>query len=169
MASGGREPPESQGAHAPRSPRWQEVGSEFLRRVAIMPNGFPCPNPSCSHVFTATTIAGTGSLTCPRCGTVFQFRPGAQAPPRETAPAFDPYYQWLGIPQDKRPPTHYQLLGISPAEQDVLVIHQAAVQRMNHLNTLQTGLQAQECTRILGEVALARAVLLDPIKRQEYD
>jgi hypothetical protein len=30
--------------------------------------------------------------------------------------AFDPYRKWLAIPEDSRPPTHYQLLGISPDE-----------------------------------------------------
>ena len=26
----------------------------------------------------------------------------------------DPYRVWLGIPPESRPPTHYELLGISP-------------------------------------------------------
>ena len=29
-------------------------------------------------------------------------------------PVFDSYHKWLGIPEGHRPPTHYQLLGISP-------------------------------------------------------
>ena len=37
---------------------------------------------------------------------------------------FDPYHKWLGIPKDQRPPTHYQLLGISPTEQDREVIEE---------------------------------------------
>ena len=40
---------------------------------------------------------------------------------------FDPYHKWLGIPKDQRPPTHYQLLGISPTEQDREVIEEAAI------------------------------------------
>ena len=27
---------------------------------------------------------------------------------------FDPYSRWLGLPPGPRPPTHYQLLGLSP-------------------------------------------------------
>ena len=37
-------------------------------------NGLACPNPTCTHVFAADAIKGAESLTCPRCGTTFQFR-----------------------------------------------------------------------------------------------
>jgi len=40
-----------------------------------MPTGLACPNPICSHVFPPSVI-GTASLSCPRCGSVFQFRAG---------------------------------------------------------------------------------------------
>jgi hypothetical protein len=43
-----------------------------------MPNGFPCPNPVCTQVFPADAVKGAAALTCPRCGTVYQFR---TAPP----------------------------------------------------------------------------------------
>jgi hypothetical protein len=48
-----------------------------------MANGFPCPNPTCAHVFPQNSVAGVAALTCPRCGTLFQFRsgPAAAAPP----------------------------------------------------------------------------------------
>src|SRR5262245_3512191 len=46
-----------------------------------MPTGFACLNPTCSHVFPATA-QGASALTCPKCGSVFQFRAGvAPAPP----------------------------------------------------------------------------------------
>jgi hypothetical protein len=45
-----------------------------------MPNGLPCPNPACTHVFPAGTLKGVGALTCPRCGKRFQFRPAAAQP-----------------------------------------------------------------------------------------
>jgi hypothetical protein len=38
---------------------------------------FPCPNPTCTHTFTQNDVRGIASLTCPKCGTVFQFRSGA--------------------------------------------------------------------------------------------
>jgi hypothetical protein len=46
---------------------------------------FPCPNPTCTHTFTKDDVRGIASLTCPKCGTVFQFRTGTSAaPPRTT-------------------------------------------------------------------------------------
>src|SRR2546425_801927 len=38
-------------------------------------NGIPCPNPTCTHIFPAAAVVGAASLTCPRCGGVFRFRP----------------------------------------------------------------------------------------------
>ena len=62
---------------------------------------------------------------------------------------FDPYHKWLGIPKDQRPPTFYQLLGITPGEEDVEVIEEAAIR--------QTTLPAQEpCTSTNVAIALSR-------------
>lgn len=44
-----------------------------------MSQGFPCPNPTCPHVFPTAAVAGAAVLTCPRCATVFQFHSGAAA------------------------------------------------------------------------------------------
>ena len=45
-----------------------------------MSNGFPCPNPTCTHVFAPNSIKGVASVSCPLCGTVFQFRNAPVAP-----------------------------------------------------------------------------------------
>ncbi len=82
---------------------------------------------------------------------------------------FDPYHKWLGIPQEHRPPTYYQLLGIAAAEKDVEVIEEAAIRQTTHVRAYQIGAHAAECTRILNEIAQARQVLLNPAKRKEYD
>lgn len=82
---------------------------------------------------------------------------------------FDPYHKWLGIPPDQRPPTYYQLLGVSPGEEDVEVIEEAAIRQAAHLRTYQIGPHATECTRVLTEIAEARRVLRDPAKRRTYD
>ncbi|MCI0381043.1 MAG: WD40 repeat domain-containing protein, partial [Gemmataceae bacterium] len=82
---------------------------------------------------------------------------------------FDPYHRWLGIPKDHRPPTLYQLLGIAANESDKEVIEEAAIRQTTHLRAYQIGPHAQDCTRILNEVALARTTLLNPAKRKEYD
>jgi hypothetical protein len=45
-----------------------------------MSYGLPCPNPACEHTFPPAAVKGAASLTCPRCGTVYQLRAGATAP-----------------------------------------------------------------------------------------
>src|SRR5437763_2390949 len=82
---------------------------------------------------------------------------------------FDPYHKWLGIPKDQRPPTYYQLLGISPQETDADVINEAAVRQTTHVRTYQIGPNAADCTRILNEISQARTTLQSPSKRREYD
>src|SRR5205814_1653974 len=42
-----------------------------------MPKEFPCPNPACTQLFPAEALAGVSALACPKCGAVFQLRPGA--------------------------------------------------------------------------------------------
>ena len=81
---------------------------------------------------------------------------------------FDPYHKWLGIPRDQRPPTYYQLLGISPDEQDVEVIEEAALMRIAHLRNYQLGPHAEECSRLLRELGEANETLCDPEKRAVY-
>jgi hypothetical protein len=59
-----------------------------------MSNGFACPNPSCTYVFSPGAVKGAAALVCPRCGGTFQFRPAAKQraplpdnPPKAPAPA----------------------------------------------------------------------------------
>lgn len=82
---------------------------------------------------------------------------------------FDAYHKWLGIPPGRRPPTHYQLLGINPTERDRDVIESAAVRQTAYVRHFQAGAYGKECARILGELAQARLVLIDPLKRAAYD
>lgn len=55
-----------------------------------MPATIPCPNPNCGQMFAAETIQGTGKLACPRCGTVFQFRPATPQPAQQQIPIAQP-------------------------------------------------------------------------------
>jgi hypothetical protein len=80
---------------------------------------------------------------------------------------FDPYRKWLGIRQ--YPPTHYELLGIRPDEQDPEVINEAANRQTNRLRAYQIGPRARDCSRILKEIATARLTLVNPARRQRYD
>jgi hypothetical protein len=82
---------------------------------------------------------------------------------------FDPYRKWLGIPEGKRPPTHYQLLGISPDERDPEVINAAVVRQSAYVRNFQAGKYSAEATRLLNEIAAAKVCLLDPQKRTRYD
>ncbi|MEQ8788053.1 MAG: hypothetical protein RIC55_17225 [Pirellulaceae bacterium] len=82
---------------------------------------------------------------------------------------FDPYHKWLGIPPEEQPPHFYRLLAIRIFEDDVDVIEAAADQRMAHLRTLQTGKYADLSQKLLNEVAVARACLLDERRRAMYN
>src|SRR3954463_4026214 len=82
---------------------------------------------------------------------------------------FDPYHKWLGIPKKHRPPTLYQLLGISAEETDPEVIDEAAIRQTTHVRAYQLGEYATECVQLLNEIAQARSVLLNPAKRRKYD
>ncbi|HUY32108.1 MAG TPA: hypothetical protein VMV69_04950 [Pirellulales bacterium] len=82
---------------------------------------------------------------------------------------FDPYHKWLGIPAEFRPPTYYQLLGISPQEQDRDVIDAAVLRQSAYVRNFQSGRYGADATRILTEIAAAKLCLLNPIKRGQYD
>src|SRR5262245_39327981 len=89
--------------------------------------------------------------------------------PLELLPMFDPYHRWLGIPKHARPPTHYQLLGLAHGEDDLEVIDEAAIRQTTHVRAYQIGPHAEQCTRLLNEIALAKATLLNPAKKRAYD
>lgn len=82
---------------------------------------------------------------------------------------FDPYHKWLGIPPGKRPPTHYQLLGLPQDETDPEVIHAASLNRSAYVRNFQRGAQGDDAARILTELASAELCLLNPSKRAVYD
>ena len=85
--------------------------------------------------------------------------------------AFDPYYQWLGIPPKDQPPNHYRLLGLETFEENRNVIATAADRQMGFIKNYQTGpVEAEELSqRILNELAAARLCLLNPEKKSAYD
>lgn len=83
--------------------------------------------------------------------------------------ALDPYHEWLGIPKDRRPPTHYQLLGISPEEASRKVIEGAFRRQTKHVKEFLGGPDDRHAQQILGELEDAKSVLLDRNLRREYD
>lgn len=82
---------------------------------------------------------------------------------------FDPYRKWLGIPEADRPPTHYQLLAISPEERDPEVINAASLRQSAYVRGFQTGKYADHATQVLNELAAATVCLLNSARRAEYD
>jgi len=83
--------------------------------------------------------------------------------------AFDPYYQWLGIPPEEQPPDHYRLLGIKLFEQNPDVIEAASDRQMGHLRTYQGGRHSDLSQKLLNEVAAAKVCLLRPQQKAAYD
>jgi hypothetical protein len=64
--------------------------------------------------------------------------------------------------------SYYQVLDISPGEQDPQVIEEAALRWSRHFRAYQLT-RASECTLRLNEIARALSTLLDPVRRREYD
>lgn len=85
------------------------------------------------------------------------------------ASTFDPYHRWLGIPLADQPPHHYRLLGLNLFEADPEVIRDAVERQMAHVRTYQLGPHADLSQRILNELGVAKACLLDPQKKSDYD
>lgn len=83
---------------------------------------------------------------------------------------FDPYLQWFKIPADRRPPTHYELLGVSREEaDDPVAVRDAAERRSDQLLRHTSGPYSAECVRLAAEVEEARDTLLDQTLRRRYD
>ena len=87
-------------------------------------------------------------------------------PPEKT---FNPYREWLSIPDHQQPPTHYRLLSIENFESDPTVIANAADRAMIFVRTFQTGQHSDESQRLLNEISAARVCLLNEAKKREYD
>jgi hypothetical protein len=81
----------------------------------------------------------------------------------------DLYRKLLALPDGKRPPSYYELLGVTSDEHDADVIAEAALMRSSHLDRYRSGEYAEECERILNEIATATEALCDPRLRSEYD
>ena len=82
---------------------------------------------------------------------------------------FDPYHKWLSIPLAKRPPTYYQLLGISPDEQDRVVIEAATARQSAFVARFRGGEDDRLAVQLLFEIEQARFELLNPDLRCRYD
>ena len=82
--------------------------------------------------------------------------------------SFDPYQEWLGIPPDRRPPTHYGLLGLPVGESDQDRIRQAVRERYAHVRKYTLGSHGTDADRLLGELSQAVNCLTDPERGKAY-
>jgi hypothetical protein len=80
---------------------------------------------------------------------------------------FDPYYQWLGIPETERPISKYRLLALVDFEADRGVISAAAERQTVYLRTLQAGEHAVLVAELLNEISQARVTLLNADQNAE--
>lgn len=79
------------------------------------------------------------------------------------------YYEWLGIPPAKQPPSHYAILNIPDFESNRLVIENAAQRNINFLQSFFASPFAELAQEIQKEIAVARKDLCNPVIKKEYD
>lgn len=82
---------------------------------------------------------------------------------------FDPYHKWLGIPKNKQPPNHYELLGISLNEDDPEVIQSVAEQRKQYVESKRGQGMDDAVASINFKIDEAKLTLLSPEMRRDYD
>ena len=82
---------------------------------------------------------------------------------------FDPYSEWLGIPADLRPITHYEILGIARFAADGEEIKRAAAGRIATLQLHLSGPQSGVAIQLLSQVETARACLSNEATRKQYE
>ena len=80
----------------------------------------------------------------------------------------DPY-DWLDVPKAHRPPTHYQLLGLSPNVAKPDEIRAATDRQLRRVQPHLTGPHGSLARILRAELAQARDTLLDPERRAIYD
>jgi hypothetical protein len=88
--------------------------------------------------------------------------------------AFDPYWEWLGIAPDRRPPTYYDLLGLARGETDTEKIRPALEEdylaRYRRVRAYAAHARhGADANRLLDELAAARLCLSVPERKAEYD
>src|SRR4051812_41311868 len=73
---------------------------------------------------------------------------------------FDPYSEWLGVPEHLRPISHYEILGIQRFETSAEEIKKATARRMAKLQTLVSGPHGGAARKLMAQVEAARLCLL---------
>ena len=82
---------------------------------------------------------------------------------------FNPYHTWLGLDRSVTQPNYYQLLGIDQHERDSQKIAAAAERVMIRVRGFRPGSRSAQWAHLLDEINAARACLMDPARRAQYD
>lgn len=82
---------------------------------------------------------------------------------------FDPYLELLGIPKEEQPPNCYRLLGIPEYTSNKQVIVNGAARQMQFLRRVGGDQYMDDVQNILNEISKVRILLLDDVKRGEYN
>lgn len=83
--------------------------------------------------------------------------------------AIDVYKEWLGIPEDVRPPDHYAILRVVQFEDDPEKIRKNYKKLNTYVRKFATGQYSNESQALLNELAKAMLCLTDPERKLEYD
>jgi len=87
---------------------------------------------------------------------------------RTTVGNFDPYHKWLGIPQGKWMPNHFELLGLSIDEEEPSVIELAIKRQRDFMKGMRGGKFPELVNQILIQIQDAEITLLEPDSRRLY-
>ena len=87
---------------------------------------------------------------------------------RTTSGNFDPYHKWLGIPQGKWMPNHFELLGLSIDEEEPSVIELAIKRQRDFMKGMRGGKFPELVNQILIQIQDAEITLLEPDSRRLY-
>ncbi|MFP6612878.1 MAG: hypothetical protein VB835_11255 [Pirellulales bacterium] len=82
---------------------------------------------------------------------------------------FNPYVEWLGIPEPGRPADHYALLGIDRFEDDQEVICRSADAQKSLVRSVRPGQHTAEWGKILDELDAAQKCLTAADEKTIYD
>lgn len=155
IGKGVKQPPSAFNSHVAR-----ELDAICLKATALR---------MADRYATMADFADTLTQYLDRNSTTAENATAATPAPVSGAAEFDPYAAWLQIPANRRPPSHYDLLGLGERESDNERIRSAALDRMAAVRRYQLGTHSDAALRIISELSRAFDCLTDTQRKQIYD